>query len=329
MKYGSQGLCLPRPGTRFAVCGGGAVLAMPRRMKPDLSQKVIVVTGASSGFGKGAALRFAAEGASLILAARREELLDDLARQCEAAGGQAVAVATDVSDEKDVERLAWRAVDHFGRIDIWVNDAGVGALGRFERIPLADHKQVIATNLLGTLYGSWYAYRQFLKQGGGTLINIASELGSHTVPYYSSYTAAKHGVVGLGDALRQEIDQGKLKGIHVCTVQPTAHDTPFFDHAANYTGHEVQAPKPLHDPENVVETIVRLARDPQDKEIVGGDGIVKILMKKVAPALSEKMGAKQMHKTQMEDPPPAGDSPGAVRAPMREGTEVSGGRLQR
>jgi short-subunit dehydrogenase len=79
------------------------------------------------------------------------------------------------------------------------------------------------------------------------------------MPYYSSYAAAKHGVIGLSDSLRQEVDQAKIKDVHVCRVMPTAHDTPFFDHAANYTGHEVRPPKPLHDPQNVVETIVRLA----------------------------------------------------------------------
>lgn len=86
--------------------------------------------------------------------------------------------------------------DRFGRIDIWINNAGVGALGRFETVPLDDHVKVIETDLMGTLYGSYFAYRQFLHQGDGVLINMASELGRHTAPYYASYTAAKHGVVG-------------------------------------------------------------------------------------------------------------------------------------
>lgn len=289
--------------------------------------KVVVITGASSGFGKGVAKMLAAQGASLVLAARRTDLLEQLALECEAAGAQAVAVPTDVSREDDMEQLAKTALQRFGHIDVWINNAGVGAIGRFERTPLADHVQVIKTDLLGTLYGSYFAYREFLKQGFGVLINIASEVGAATVPYYSSYSAAKHGVVGLGDSLRQEVMQSGVKNLHVCTVMPTAHDTPFFDHAANYTGREVQAPVPLHDPENVVETIVRLVHDPEDKEIVGGDGIVKILMKKLAPAGQERMAAKQMHKMQMDKAPPAGDSPGAVRAPMCEGTEVSAGRL--
>jgi short-subunit dehydrogenase len=293
-----------------------------RRIKSRLEGKVIVITGASSGFGKGAAMKFAEAGAALILAARRADLLEELAQQCRIAA----AVPGDVSQRDDVERLAKAALGKHGRIDVWINNAGVGALGRFERIPLQDHEKVIATNLLGALYGSYFAYRQFLVQGAGTLINVASELGGHTVPYYSSYAASKHGVVGLGDSLRQEIHQAGHKDIHVCTVMPAAHDTPFFDHAANYTGHEVRAPKPLHDPHDVVETLVRLATDPKDKEIVGADGVVKILMKKLMPGAEERMAGRIIHKTQMEKPPPAADSPNALRAPISTGTEVSAGR---
>jgi NAD(P)-dependent dehydrogenase (short-subunit alcohol dehydrogenase family) len=292
----------------------------------SLSGKVVVITGASSGFGKGVALTLADERADLVLAARRGQLLSDLAAACRDAGARALAVPTDVSRPDEVKQLADAAMSEYGRIDIWINNAGVGALGPFERIPLEDHEQVIRTNLLGTLYGCYHAYRQFTVQGAGTLINVASELGAHTVPYYSSYTAAKHGVVGLGDSLRQEIDMTGRDGIHVCTVMPAAHDTPFFDHAANYTGHEIEPPKPLHDPYDVVETIVRLARDPKDKEIVGADGLVKILMKKLMPGVQEKAAATIMHRTQMEKAPPAADSPNALRAPIPSGTEVSAGR---
>lgn len=295
------------------------------RTTESLADHVVVITGASSGFGKGAALAFAELGASVVLAARRGNLIDALARECEAAGGQALAVDTDVSDESQVTHLAEAAVERFGYFDVWVNNAGVGALGPFERVPLALHEQVIKTNLLGTLYGSQIAYRHFRKRGRGILINIASELGRHTVPYYASYTASKHGVVGLSDALRQEISQAPhADTIHVCTVLPTAHDTPFFDHAANFTGHAVQRPTPLHDPNNVVETIVRLVHDPKDKEIVGADGIVKVLLKNLAPGVAERAAAKQMHQLQMEQAPPAADTPGAVCAPTDRGTGVHG-----
>jgi short-subunit dehydrogenase len=298
---------------------------MPRE---SLRDKVIVITGASSGFGKGAALELARLGAKVVLAARRADQLEELAAQCKAEGGDAIVCATDVSKRDDVERLAATTLSTFGRIDVWVNNAGVGAIGAFERIPLDIHEQIIGTNLLGVIYGSHLAYRQFLSQGSGILINIASELGFGTVPYYSSYTAAKHGVVGLSDSLRQEVKQNKLQGIHICTIMPTAHDTPFFEHAANYSDHEIKPPKPLHDPQHVVDAIVRIAQDPQDKEIVGADGVAKLVMANLMPPVAEKMGAKQMHRT-IEKAPPAGDSPGAVLEPVSEGTEVSGGNRKK
>jgi NAD(P)-dependent dehydrogenase (short-subunit alcohol dehydrogenase family) len=120
----------------------------------DLQGKVIVITGASSGFGKGTGLALANEGARLVLAARRDELLDDLAMECKAAGGDATAIATDVSDREEVLNLARETLAELGRIDIWINNAGVGALGRFSEVPLDLHEQVVKTNLLGTIYGS-------------------------------------------------------------------------------------------------------------------------------------------------------------------------------
>src|SRR3954463_13876838 len=117
----------------------------------SLKGKVVVITGASSGFGKGAALAFAENGANVVLAARRGDLLEELARECQGSGAKALAVQTDVSRREEVERLAEAATRSLGRIDVWVNDAGVGALGRFERIPLDVHEHVIRTNLLGTL----------------------------------------------------------------------------------------------------------------------------------------------------------------------------------
>jgi short-subunit dehydrogenase len=295
----------------------------------ELRGRVVVITGASSGFGRGAALSFAEEGATVVLAARRADVLEDIAGECRRSGATATVVAADVSRSEDVEELARRAIAEHGRIDVWINNAGIGAIGPFERIPLADHEQVVRTNLLGTLYGSYHAYRHFRDNGRGILINVASELGEHTVPYFSSYAAAKHGVVGLGDALRQELDQAGVKDVHVCTVMPTAHDTPFFDHAANYTGRQVQAPSPLHDPWNVVEALVRLAKDPEDREIVGADGVVKLVMKRLMRPVQEKVVARQMHKTQMEDAPPGVDSPNALHEPVAAGTGVSAGRREK
>ena len=290
------------------------------------ASKVALVTGGSSGLGEATALKFAREGAKVVIAARRAEQSAQVVERIVALGSEALFVPTDVSRREDVERLGKQAVAEFGRIDVWINNAGVGALGPFERIPLELHEQVIRTDLLGTLYGSHVAYRQFLEQGRGTLINVSSELGRHTVPYYTSYAAAKHGVVGLGDALRQEIEQNGLDDIHVCTVMPTAHDTPFFDHAANYTGHEVQPIPPLYDVQKVVDTIVRLVVHPEDEVIVGAAGKIISAAHAIMRDPMEKMMAVNAYRAMIENSPPAANTRGNLGEPVEAGRGVSGGR---
>lgn len=293
----------------------------------DLSGKVVVITGASSGFGKGAALKFAQSGAAVVVAARRDQLLDELVRDCEANGGQALAVPTDVSKQEEVEHLAQAALAKFGRIDVWVNDAGVGAVGKFTDIPIADHIQVLATNLSGTFYGSYCAMQQFQRQQAGTLINVASVIGKVPAPYYASYTASKYGIVGLDVSLRQELDQNNIKGIHVCTVMPMAMDTPFFDHAANYSGHETEPIPPTYDAQMVVDTIVRLATEPENEVTVGGMGVVMGALHNVMPGVVEKMMGVQTHVAQIDSAPPMEPTSGSVHQPDPDGTEVYSPRL--
>jgi len=297
----------------------------------DLSGKVVVITGASSGFGKGAALRFAQAGASVVLAARRDQALEEARRECEAAGAKALAVHTDVSKQEEVAHLAQAALAEFGRIDVWVNNAGSGALGRFEEVPLADHVHVIETDLLGTLYGSYAALRQFKQQGAGTLINIASVIGKVPAPYFSSYAAAKHGVVGLSGSIRQELEENKVEGIHICIVEPTSFDTPFFEHTANYTGRQAVPIPPVYDPQEVVDAIVSLATRPKDEVQVGTAGTAAALFHQLMPGLTEKMMGKQTHTAQMEKAEPAPDTQGDLMepSPNSTGTGVSGGRLKK
>jgi short-subunit dehydrogenase len=288
-----------------------------------------VITGASSGFGRGAALQFAQDSVSLVLAARRDEVLDDLVQQCESKGAQALAVPTDVSQQADVENLARQAISQFGRIDVWINNAGVGALGNFWDIPLADHAQVIETNLNGTIYGSYCALQQFRQQQSGILINTASGLGKFPAPYYTSYTASKYGVVGLSAALRQELSAAKLDDIHICTVMPMAMDTPWFDHASNYSGHEAQPIPPVYDPQQVIDTYVRLATKPEDEVVVGGAGKFMSALHSILPGLVEGMMEKEVQVVQMEKSPPAERSSNSLYESTGEGTTVYGGRLKK
>ncbi|MFH5803930.1 SDR family oxidoreductase [Alienimonas sp. DA493] len=293
-----------------------------------LAEKVVVLTGASSGLGKGTARELAARGASLVLAARRGELLDELARECEAAGGRAVAAVTDVGDPDQVERLAERAEAEFGPIDLWYNVAGVGAVGRFHETPLAVHDAVIRTTLLGVVHGSHVALRRFRARAGGpagTLVNVASVLGKIPAPYYAAYTAAKYGVVGLGDVLRQELSVEGVENVRVCTVMPMALDTPFFEHAANTTGRKAVPIPPVYDVREAIEALVEMASDPRDETIVGGMGKAANVAHHLTPGMVEAYQARTVHKVQMEDPPPAPNTDGNVFEPMAAGSEVDGG----
>lgn len=295
----------------------------------ELNGKVVVITGASSGFGKGAALKFASQGADLVLAARRKKLLKQVAEECEQRGVRAVTVECDVSEQSDVEALAEAALDEFGRFDVWVNNAGVAAYGEFDKVPMKEHEQVIQTNLLGTMYGSYAALKHFYGRGEGMLINISSFVGETSAPYHSSYVASKHAIRGLDMSLRQELEAKNIDAIHVCTVMPTSHDTPFFEHAANYTGKPVRPTKPVYDPQRTIDTIVDLASKPQDEVTVGTSAKAGSVMNKLARGPMERRMAKKIHKAHFDQKESARDSSGSLFKPMASGDDVRGGWLER
>jgi short-subunit dehydrogenase len=290
--------------------------------------KVVVIAGASSGFGKGVALELAGQRANLVLAARRAPLLNEVARECQQRGGRAVAVTADVSSEEDVRNLADTALREFGRIDVWINMAGVGALGAFDEVPLADHHRVIEVNLNGVINGSYYALQQFHQQQSGTLINIASVAGRVPFPHYSSYVASKHGVIGLGASINQELRATKVKNIHVVTINPYATDTPWFDHAANYSGHKPRQIL-LDPPDKVVKAIVAATVRPRPEINVGYKANAAIASHRIARRLTQNVTAAVLHKVTIEDSPPAAMTSGTLYEPMREGDTIDGGMRKR
>jgi short-subunit dehydrogenase len=289
-----------------------------------MPDRTVVITGASSGFGRGVALRLAEQGWNLVLAARRDEPLEQLAAEC----GNAVAVTTDVGNAGEVRKLAEVAIATFNRFDAWINNAGVAALGPFERVPLEDHLRVLQTNLGGTIAGSHVALKHFRERGSGTLINIASMLGRTPAPYYASYCASKYGVIGLCDALRQELATQNQPGIRVCAVLPMAADTPFYDHAANYTGHTLQ-PFPITNAEEVVDAIVRLVDRPQDELTVGLSATAAIIAERLSHTVTHSATTAVTQLLQMEQAPDAPPASGNLHRPVAIGTGVHGSILQR
>jgi short-subunit dehydrogenase len=233
----------------------------------ELSGAAVVLTGASSGIGRAAALRFAEQGANLVLAARGSDSLDEVAAQCRAAGVRAVAVPTDVADDDQVEALTARAVTELGRIDVWVNDAAVMAYGAIGEVPVHVQRRIIEVNLMGTMHGARAALPVLKTQGRGVIINVASLYAKMTSPYVSAYATAKFGVLGFSEVLRQELKADRH--IHVCTIMPGSIDTPIFRHAANYTGRNIRPVPPVASPDRVARAIVRCAQHPRREVTVG------------------------------------------------------------
>lgn len=291
--------------------------------------KVVVIAGASSGFGKGVALELAGQGANLVLAARRTPLLEELARECQQRGAKAaVVVTTDVSDAEQVRSLAQTAVQRFGSIDVWINMAGVGALGRFEEIPLADHHRAIDVNLTGVVNGSYYALQQFRRQGSGTLINIASVAGRVPFPYYSSYVASKHAVIGLGAAINQELRLNGERNIHVSTINPFAADTPWFEHAANHSGHKARQIM-LDPPEKVIKSVVAATVRPKPEVSVGYKAKMSVASHRVAQRLTQRLVGNLNHKVLIKDSPPQPPTAGSLHEPMLAGDTIDGRMRER
>ncbi len=293
----------PARGTA-AIIGGGTL--------DNLTDMSVVITGASSGIGRATALAFAERGASVTLASRRRGRLAELAQECVRAGGQAQYIETNVTDPVAMRALAQAAVRRYGKVDVWLNNAGIGAVGAFTDTPVEAHDQVIQTNLLGTLHGAHAALPLFQARGEGVLINVISFGAFMGTPLAASYTASKFGMRGLSESLRAELQD--YSAIHICDVYPGFVDTPGVRHAANYTGHELH-PTPPDRPEDVARAIVRVAVDPQDKTSVGALAKLAPVAYAVAPGLGRWLMARAFGLALSRTPAQAATS-GALFSPV-------------
>jgi len=270
-------------------------------LKP-LDQQVIVITGASSGIGLATVEAAAKEGAKLVLAARSGQTLEEVVQRINASGGEAIHVVADVARREDVEQVAQAAISRFGRIDTWINDAGLSIYGRLHEVSDEDNRRLFDINFWGVVYGSLVALPHLLKQGGA-LINVGSEVSEAVVPMQGMYSASKHAVKGFTDALRVEIEDVDKAPVSITLIQPTAVDTPFPEHAKNYMDKEPKLPTPMIDPEKVAEAILKAATKPERDVKVGVMAKMNTAMGKIAPSLGDKMSAMQADRQQRDQAP--------------------------
>lgn len=272
---------------------------MPR----PVNDQVVVIAGASSGIGRETALQFADAGARVVLAARNERALETLADDIRAEGGRALAVATDVRDPAQVERLAQRAIDHFGRIDTWVNNAAIGHYGTVETTPLPEMHAVFDTVYWGTVHGIKAALAR-MKATGGVIINVASVVADLPVPLQSSYVAAKHAVKGFTNSLRIELMHAHVP-ISLVLIKPPSVDTPFFENARSRMGVAAKPIPPVYDPSVVARTIVHSAEHPRREVAIGGIGKLLVSMHALSPKRFEEQQALAGFQAQLTDRPKA------------------------
>ncbi len=244
----------------------------------------VVITGASSGIGAATALAFAEEGARLVLAARGEAGLNDVAARCRRAGGKADVRVVDVTDAAAVAALAADARSLLGEIDLWFSCVGVGVVGRFEDVPIAEHQRVVEANLTSHMNDAHAVLPIFLAQDRGTWVNMISVGGFVATPYAAAYAASKFGLRGFSEALRGEVS--KKPHIHICDVYPTFVDTPGVDHAGNYTGAKLSLPPGSLAPATVAKAIVKLAKRPRNTTVVGAPALAMKLAQFAVPNLS-------------------------------------------
>lgn len=285
----------------------------------NLGAQVMVITGASSGIGLTTARMAARRGARLVLAARSEEALRQLAEEINSSGGEATYVVADVGSEADVRRIEEKATERFGGFDTWVNNAGVSIYGNLSDVSIEDMRRLFDTNFWGVVYGSLVAAER-LRTRGGAIINVGSTLSDRAIPVQGIYSASKHAVKGFTDALRMELE-AEGAPVSVTLIKPGAIATPYTEHAKNYMEREPTVPPPVYAPEVVAEAILYCAEHPERDVFAGGGGKAISMSGHYAPRVTDKVMEWSMFEMQKSDEP-------ARRGPDENGLYKASGELR-
>lgn len=290
------------------------------RMKP-VSEQVIVLTGASSGIGLATAKMASERGAKVVLCSRNEDELRAATEDIRQRGGTATFVVADVSRYEDLIRLRDVALTNYGRIDTWVNNAGTSLFGYLMDTPLDDERKLFETNFWGTRMGCQVAV-ECMQETGGTIINLGSEVSVAAQPLLGIYSATKHAVKAITDALRSELRDRNIP-IEVTLIRPTAIDTPFAEHASDHLEEgSPSLPSPQYSPDVCAEAILKNAENPQRDVYVGGPAKLSAIIDTFFPQVKDMVAETRMKELKKGTTVPHKEENEGLHHASREESEV-------
>lgn len=270
-----------------------------------MNQDVVVITGASAGLGRAIAKEFGKNNARVALLARGKAGLDAAAKDVRDLGGEALAIPTDVSDANAVESAAALTEQHFGEIDIWINNAMVSVFSPVKEMKPEEYKRVTDVTYLGAVNGTLAALKRMLARDHGKIVQVGSALAYRSIPLQSAYCAAKHAIVGFTDSLRCELIHEK-SNIGLTVVHRPALNTPQFSWVKSRLRNKAQPVPPIFEPEVGAQAVFWAAHHDRAEVYVGGSTVEAIVGNKIAPRLLDRYlgntGYKSQQTSEPEDP---------------------------
>jgi NAD(P)-dependent dehydrogenase (short-subunit alcohol dehydrogenase family) len=282
-------------------------------LKP-IDEQVVVIMGASSGIGRGTALEFARRGASVVASARNEDDLRSLEREALADGGSLIIAPADTSDFGQVQAVADAAMSRYGRIDTWVQVAGVSVYAPFDQTTPDEFRQVVEVNLIGHAFGAMAALPH-LRMGGGAFIGVSSVEARRPLPLNAAYGASKHGVAGMLDVLRMELKHDDVP-VSVTNIMPASINTPLFNKARTRLGVKPMPVAPVYEPDAVAQAILYAAEHPREEIVVGGAGKLVTTLQRLSPRLLDAVFARSGYEMQKTNEPKGDHDGDALFGPM-------------
>ncbi|MGE0468316.1 MAG: SDR family oxidoreductase [Nitrospira sp.] len=245
---------------------------------------VVVVTGASAGIGRAIAREFGVHGASVVLLARSRDGLEGARQDVEHLGGRALAIETDVSDDRQVEAAADQAEREFGPIDLWINNAMVSVLSPALQMTAAEYRRVTEVTYLGYVHGTLSALRRMVPRDHGVILQIGSALAYRSIPLQSAYCGAKHAIQGFTESLRSELMHDGSR-VRLTIVQLPAVNTPQFSWIKTRMPRHPQPVPPIFQPEVIARSVYWVAHHPRREFTIGLSAVQAILGDKFVPGL--------------------------------------------